>query len=137
MKFGQVDKFYRHETPIGEYHHGAEKPKAQLYKPHHVPENEYEALMVTLPGDHPEMSETEREQDWEMFQHKISKAGLTERETVVVNCMVFGGMSLSQTAIVIAQAEGLSKAPPKMSVSRWRDRAYQKLRNVFQENDND
>ena len=77
------------------------------------------------------MTEQEREQDWAGFQQKLDEANLTEREEIVISCVVLGGMSLAQTARIIGEVEG-KKPPSKMSVMRIRDRAYSKLRSVFE-----
>jgi len=137
MKFGYLDKFERHETPVGEYHPTVQGRRHQPYSDHRVPVNEYQALMEAAPCDDIVMTEQEREQDWEGFQQKLDAANLTTREQLTFDCIAFGGMSLSRTATVIAQVEHLSRAPSKMQVSRYRDRAYEKLRAVFtQKEDN-
>jgi hypothetical protein len=132
MKYGYLDKFERHERTVGEFHTQLHDRERQLYKTHRQPENVYQALMETLPGEDVPMTDEEREQDWELFSQRVQNAGLTERETLVVNCIVYGGRSLTQTATIVAQAEGLSRAPDKMSMSRCRDRAFIKLRKAFE-----
>lgn len=132
MKFGYRDKHDRNEIPFSptesaSFHDVTKHP----WTPHRLPENEYQALMEAPPGTDIPMTEVEREADWELFQQKLDAAGLTEREWIVVNCVVFAGMSLSKTAIVVAQAEGLNKAPAKMMISRTRDKAIEKIRNTF------
>lgn len=134
MKFGYKDSYDRNETQFSDFHENI-STIAELWKPHQVPVNEYQALMETRPGEHPTMTEQEREADWTIFQQKIEAANLTERETIVINCIVFGGMSLTQTGIVLAQAEGRNKAFDKMTVSRCRDSGYRKLRTVFTQPD--
>ena len=134
MKFGYKDSYDRNETQFSDFHENI-STIAELWKPHHVPINDYQALMETKPGEHPAMTEQEREADWAIFQQKIEQAALTERETIVINCIVFGGMSLAQTGIVLAQAEGRNKAFDKMTVSRNRDSGYRKLREAFEEPD--
>lgn len=134
MKFGYKDSYDRQETQFAEFHENISSI-AELWKQHQVPVNEYQALMGTLPGEHPPMTEQEREADWAIFQEKIELAGLTEREEIVVNCIVFGGMSLSETGTILAQAEGRNKAFDKMTVSRNRDSAYRKLREAFTQPD--
>lgn len=131
MKFGYLDKFERHERAVGAFHTHLHTPDKQLYTPHRAPENDYQALMETLPGEDAPMTAEEREADWAIFQERILRAGLTERETLVVNCIVYGGMSLTQCATVVAQAEGRSRSPDKMSISRCRDKAFAKLRTEF------
>lgn len=133
MKFGYRDSYDRNEIQVGDFHDNISDRR--LWREHRIPYNQYEAMMITMPGEAEQMSEEEREQDWTIFQQKIEAANLTDRETVVVNCIVYGGMSLSQTAIVVAQAEGLSKAPAKMVISRCRDKAFDKLRNIFSQPD--
>lgn len=132
MKFGYRDKVDRAEIPYSPGDApGFHDPSRRMYRQHHVPDNDYQALMETIPGADVPMTAQEREADWLLFQEKLEAAGLTERERIVVDCVVMGGMSLSQTAIVVAQAEGLNKAPAKMVVARCRDRALEKIRNVF------
>lgn len=131
MKFGYLDKYERNETPVGDYHPNVHGRSHQPYAPHRQPANEYQALMECLPNEMPEMTEQEREADWNTFQERMQTANLTERELLVANCIVFGGMSLYQTAIIVAQSEGLSVAPAKMTVARCRDKAYAKLVNAF------
>lgn len=131
MKYGYLDKFERHERTVGAFHTHLHTPDRQLYTTHRAPENEYQALMETLPGEDTPMTVEEREADWAIFQARIEQAGLTDRETLVVNCIVYGGMSLTQCATVVAQAEGRNKVPDKMSISRCRDKAFAKLRAEF------
>lgn len=130
VKFGYKDSYDRQEVQFAEFHENVSSI-AELWKQHQVPVNEYQALMETLPHEHPPMTEQERESDWELFNQKIVAANLTERETIVINCLVFGGMSLSQTGTVLAQAEGRNKAFDKMTVSRCRDSGYRKLQAAF------
>lgn len=89
--------------------------------------------MECLPHESPEMTEQEREQDWDGFQQKLDRAGLSERELLVLDCTVLGGMSLSRAAIIVAQYEGTMKVPSKMTIKRCRDRAVEKLREAFSE----
>lgn len=131
MKFGYLDKFDRHETPVGQYHPTVQGRKHQPYADHRPPVNEYQALMEAAPFDDVPMTEQEREQDWQGFYQKLEAANLSSREWLVFDCVAIGGMSLSKTALMIAEAEGLLKPPSKMQVSRYRDRAIEKLRNVF------
>jgi DNA-directed RNA polymerase specialized sigma subunit len=133
MKFGYRDSYDRNETQVGDFHDNISNRR--LWQEHRIPYNQYEAMMTTIPGQTEQMSEEEREQDWTIFQQKIESANLTERETIVVNCIVYGGMSLSQAATVVAQAEGSNKPPAKMVISRCRDKAFRKLRNVFTQPD--
>lgn len=133
MKFGTISKQDRFETPVADYHpvvHGRDR---QLWSPHRPPVNEYQALMECLPHESPEMTEQEREQDWDGFQQKLDRAGLSERELLVLDCTVLGGMSLSRAAIIVAQYEGTMKVPSKMTIKRCRDRAVEKLREAFSE----
>lgn len=135
MKWGYQAKWDRKETPIGEFLPSLQDPKRRMYHQHRPPENDYQAMMEALPLADIPMTAEEHEADWEGFSQKLDKAGMTARERLVMECIVFGGMSLARTAIIIAQVEGLSKPPAKMMVSRWRDRAYKKLRIVFEERD--
>lgn len=135
MKFGYQSKFDRMEKSVGDFHPNTHRRDKQLYSPHRPPENEFQALMESMPLTDVPMTEREREADWMLFEDKIEQAGLTEREALVMHCVVFGGMSLTQAAVIVAQAEGLSKAPPKMTIARVRDRAFNKLRIVFGKDD--
>ena len=136
MKFGYLDKYDRNETPVGQFHPTVHGQRNQLYGDHRVPVNEYQALMEAKPNDDIGMTEAEREADWASFQEKLDRANLTDRELIVVNCIAIGGMSLSRTAVIVAQAEGLNRAPAKMAISRCRDKAYDKIRAAFKEDDN-
>jgi len=131
MKFGYASKQDRFETPVGEFHPVVHGGRSQLYSPHRPPRDEYQALMEAAPLQDVPMTEQEREQDWAGFQQKLDEANLTEREEIVISCVVLGGMSLAQTARIIGEVEG-KKPPSKMSVMRIRDRAYSKLRSVFE-----
>ena len=108
-----------------------------LYGPHLVPENEYQALMECDFGEDPKMSATEREADWALFQQKLESAGLTEREMIVVDCVVFGQMSLSKAGEVLARSEGTNKPYSRQHIYRIRNSAYAKLRAVFEQNGED
>lgn len=137
MKWGYQAKWDRKETPIGEFLPSLQDPERRMYQQHRPPENDFQAMMEALPLADIPMTAEEREADWLGFEAKLERAGLTPRERLVLDCIVFGGMSLARTAVVVAQAEGLSRAPAKMQVSRWRDRAYNKLRVVFSERNDD
>lgn len=138
MKFGTIPKQDRFETPVAEFHPTVHTRDRQLWKDHQPPVNEYQALMECLPHEYPDMTEQEREQDWSSFQQKLDDAQLTERELLVLDCTVLGGMSLSRAAIIVAQYEGTMKVPSKMTIKRCRDRAVQKLRESFsQQYDNE
>lgn len=132
MKFGYRDKYDRNEIPYSTSETpGFQDPSKRLWRQHHVPINEYQALMEAAPGADIPMTEQERESDWQGFQQKLEAADLTEREWIVLNCVVFAGFSLSRTATIVAQAEGLAKAPAKMVIARCRDRALEKVRASF------
>lgn len=133
MRFGYQSKTDRNEVAVSDFHPMVHDDTHQLYSAHRPPMNEYQALMEAPHGVEPEKSETELEAEWQHVENQIRKANLTEREIIVLNCMVYGGMSLSKTAIVVAQAEGLNVAPAKMTIARCRDRAINKLRKVFKE----
>ena len=135
MKFGYLDKFDRNEFAVSDFHPQLHNLNRQIYGPHRLPENEYQAMMEAMPHEDYLMTAEEREQDWNIFEQKIVDAKLTAREELVVNCIVYGGMSLAKTAIIVAQAEGLSKAPDKMSISRCRDKAFDKLREALRKDD--
>lgn len=109
---------------------GLEPPRA--YADHHVPENEYQALMEAAPLAPIQMTEGEREADWLLFQEKLDAAHLSEREQVVLDSVVFGGMTLTDTADLLARMEGKNEAMSKTSIARIRDRAFSKLRKVFE-----
>lgn len=108
-----------------------------LYGPHHVPENVYQAMMEADFGQEPKMSQDEREADWLLFETRINNAGLTDRERMVVDCIVFGQMSLAETGEYIARAEGVNVAFRKQRVFDLRNKAFEKLRKAFTENDDD
>lgn len=135
MKFGYRDRFDRNEVAVHDFQHG--RYKQHLYDGHHVPVNEYQAMMETVPGGTEPMTETEREADWQTLQARVIEAGLTEREQVVVDCIVYGGMSLTETADYVARHESVNRALSKMQIARIRDTAFDKLRNTFsKETDN-
>lgn len=102
-----------------------------LYGPHHVPENQYQAMMEADFGEEPKMSADEREADWLLFETRIANAGLTDQERLVVDCVVFGQMSLAETGRYMARAEGINKAFSKQRVYYLRNRAFEKLRKAF------
>ena len=102
-----------------------------LYGPHHVPENIYQAMMEADFGEEPKMSADEREADWLLFETRIANAGLTDQERLVVDCVVFGQMSLAETGRYMARAEGINKAFSKQRVYYLRNRAFEKLRKAF------
>lgn len=133
MKYGHQDKFEKHETPVGGWSAMAHEKQSGLYDAHRIPENEFAGLMETLPHQFPPMSEMEREADWLLFQQKMDSAGLTVREQIVVDAIVFGGHSLTQAADHLARCEGRGKSVSKTEVARVRDRGYAKLRAVFKE----
>lgn len=135
MKYGYRDKFEKHETPVSDWSARSHRPQSNLWSPHRVPENMFAAIMETLPHENPGMTEDERDSDWQLFQQKLDSAGLTVREQIVLDSMVFGGMSLTQTAAHLARCEGRNKTVSKTEVARIRDRAYSKLRLVFQRKD--
>lgn len=82
-------------------------------------------------GETEPMDETEREADWLGLQHLVDLAGLSEREQIVIDCIVFGGMSLTETADYVARAESTNRPLSKMHIARIRDAALQKLRHMF------
>lgn len=131
MKYGYLDKFEKHETPVGQWSARAHEKQAGLYDAHRVYDNEYAALMETLPHETPNMSADEREADWLVFQQKLESANLTERETIIIDAIVYGGQSLTQAAAHLARCEGRNKTVSKTEVARIRDRAIRKLRTVF------
>lgn len=106
-----------------------------LWQPHNTPINEYQALMEAPPGGYGVMDEEAREQDWGLFQQKLDRAGLTDRESVVVDSIVFGGRSLFETGIILAQTMGRSKTYSKTTIRRIRDVALAKLRKAFSHDD--
>ncbi len=136
MRYGPKDTFNRHEYPslireilppgvAGTF-------PTQLWGEHRPPVNEYQALMEEVPlMGGTVMTEQEREADWLLFQQKLETAGLDEREQLVVDCIVFGGMSLVETAQYLARHQGRNVPLSKMSISRIRDAAFVKLREVF------
>lgn len=131
------DSFDRNEYPsiIREMtvtKHSRHSAPAQMYSAHKAPLNEFEALMEELPlVTVTRLTEAEREAEWLVFQQKLDGAGLDDRERLVVDCIVFGGMSLVETAQFLARDQGRNKPLSKMQISRIRDAAYAKLRGVF------
>lgn len=129
MLYGPKDTFTRHEWPslIREI-----TVPQQMHGAHKAPINEYEALMEELPlVTVTRLTEAEREAEWLVFQEKLDAAGLDERERLVVDCIVFGGMSLVETAQFLARDQNKNRALSKMQISRIRDAAFTKLREVF------
>jgi hypothetical protein len=102
-----------------------------LYGPHKVPENMYQAMMEADFGQEPSMSSDEREADWLLFETRINAAGLTEREALVIDCVIFGQMTLAETGQYLARAEGVNKAFSRQRVHNIRNRAFDKLRKAF------
>ena len=133
MRFGYLDKFEKHETPVGEWSTRAHVPQHGIYRTHRQPVNDFQALMETVPYQSEPMTEEERESDWSGFQQKLDAAGLTERESIVLDSIVFGGMSLTQAGDHLARCEGKNRAVSKTEIARIRDRAFEKLRTVFKE----
>lgn len=131
MRYGYLDKFEKHETPVGEWSAKAHRKQAGPYDTHRVHDNQYSALMETLPHETPPMSGDEREADWLLFEQKVVAANLSERETIIFDAIVYGGQSLTEAADHLARCEGKNKAVSKTEVARIRDRAINKLRAVF------
>ncbi|MFO0417804.1 MAG: hypothetical protein ACK53T_00235 [Planctomycetota bacterium] len=128
----------RKEVPSGTGFHANEErislaERVGLYDTHHLPMNPYQALMEADCLEEPVLDQETAALLWEAFQEKIDGCGLTDRERVVVDCIVWGGMSLSQTGEYVARHEGVNKAFSKQHIQRIRDKAYEKLRAVFQE----
>jgi DNA-binding CsgD family transcriptional regulator len=136
VKFGHLSKQDRFEVSVKEFHPNVHDASHQLWAHHRPPETEYQAMMEAMPHEPVPMTAVERELDWKLFWQKVRAANLTARERIVVDCIIYGGMSLFQTAIVVAQAEGRNKALSKMTVMRCRDKAYSKIRAVFEQEDN-
>lgn len=130
MKFGYRDKFDRNEVAVQDFQHG--RYTQPIHANHQLPVNRYQAMMEVSVGEPEPMDETEREADWLGLQELVDQAGLTERETIVVDCVVYGGMSLTETADYVARAESSNKPLSKMQIARIRDIALNKLRTVFQ-----
>ena len=105
----------------------------QPWDVHRPPSNMYEALMGCGVGEEPVESQDEAEERWAKFQVKLENAGLTERERVVVDSMVFGGRSLSETADLLAISQSKGKAMTKTTIARIRDSGYAKLREALKE----
>lgn len=93
--------------------------------------NEYQAVMEADFLEEPKLSEAEAEDAWMVLQDKIDMAGLTEDERIVVDCVVFGGMSLAETGNYLARSHGVNVAVYKQKVHRIREKAFVKLRGVF------
>ena len=105
----------------------------QPWDVHRAPANPYEALMSARVGEDPDDDQETLEARWAQFQMKLDQAGLTERERVVVDSMVFGGRSLSETADLLAISQSRGKAMTKTTIARIRDSAYAKLREALKE----
>lgn len=99
-----------------------------LWDAHKVPDNEYQALMECDFGCEPEMSRAEREARWDLFQERIDAAGLTEKEMLVVECVVFGEASLAEAGAYMARHFGINRAYSKQYIHRLRNSAFAKLR---------
>jgi hypothetical protein len=106
-----------------------------LYGPHNVPDNQYQALMECDFGEDPKMSSDEREADWLLFETKIANAGLSCKEAVVVDCVVFGQMSLSDAGDYLARAEGRNKSYTRQHIHYLRNKAFAKLREALTHDD--
>ena len=102
-----------------------------LYGPHHVPENQYQAMMECDFGQDPAMSVDEREADWFLFETKIKAAGLTEREGIVVDCVVFGQTTLAEAGEYLARHEGRNEPFQRQYIHYLRNKAFDKLRKAF------
>jgi len=134
MRFGYVDKQDRAERPVGlafQMDGPSLADDSTLYDAHRLPRNEYQALMEADFLEEPEMDEATAEAMWLAFSDKVHSAGLTDRELLVVECIVWGGMSLATTGQYLARELGQNRAVPKQSVQRIRDKAFDKLRGVF------
>lgn len=118
---------------VGEY--GVQGPSLVdshgMYDAHRVPANEYQALMEADAHHDPAQTEEEAEAAWLFLQERIDSCGLTDKERVVVDCVVFGGMSLAETGDYLAREVGQNKSFSKQHVWRLRNSAYEKLRSVF------
>lgn len=125
----------RHEIPVGvqyqETRYGSLSDDTTLWDAHRPPANPYEALMVQ--GDTP--ADALMLQDaFSNIETAIKHAGLTERETAVIELVVFGGMSLAEAGRWLGpQFRDDGKPFHKMTVSKLRDSAYVKLRKVFKQ----
>ncbi len=106
-----------------------------LYGPHNVPINQYQAMMEADFGEEPKMSSDEREADWLLFETKIESAGLTELERLVVDCVVFGQMSLSEAGMYLARHMSRNKPYSRQHVHHLRNKAFDKLRKAFTHDD--
>lgn len=109
-----------------------EMEHGSLYGAHHTPETELEAMMEAVPLQDVPMSAEERESDWSEFQVKLDGAGLTDMERIVVNAMIFGGRSATETGLILAQAKGRNRVYSKTHVQRLQAAGYAKLRKAFQ-----
>lgn len=108
-----------------------------LYGPHNVPQNMYQAMMECDFGEEPAMSSDEREADWLLFEARIRAAGLDSKESIVVDCVVFGQMSLSEAGNYLARAEGRNKTYTRQHIHHLRNKAFAKLRKAFTDNELD
>lgn len=131
----------RHEFPAGAPHayedtgfvttHFITEDSPSTWAAHRPPENAFQALMEAAEGCNPEQSIEDLEDQWQEFQRKLESAGMTARERAVVDHVVFGQRSLSETADLLAVWEAKGTALSKTHIARLRDSGMAKLRKVF------
>jgi len=138
----------RHEIPSGT---GFVDPEAGGFQPkggslvetdnpwlaHRHPENEYQAMMEVIPHTEIPATEAELEEEWSQVEATIRSAGLSEMELAVVEMTAMGEMSYRECGVYLGREFPRETDRPysKMTVSRIRDRALDKLRKVYEHDD--
>lgn len=104
-----------------------------LYGSHAAPINEYQALMEADAFQEPAKHEGELEEEWIALQKLIDSAGLSDVERLVVDCVVFGQMTLAETGKYLARHHGRNRAYARQTVHGIRISAFNKLRPILGE----
>lgn len=129
------DRQDRHEYPAGtgfvsgEDQRGSLNDKQSLYHHHAVPDNEYEALMVTLPLEEPQATKDELLIGALAMENIMDL--LTPQERSVIELVIISGMSLAEAGVWLAKEMGREAAYTKQGVQKIRDGALRKLREVL------
>jgi hypothetical protein len=126
----------RKEIPVGVAYNenralGSLAADVGLYDHHVIPDNEYEALMRTLPLQEPTPHFDEVDPGWGSVEPKFLQAGLSERDKLVIECVVGGQMTYRETGEFLAREHGRSKAYLRQTVHRWYNDAINKLRKAY------
>lgn len=82
-------------------------------------------------------TEAELEEEWAQVETAIRSAGLSEMELAVVEMTAMGEMSYRECGVYLGREFPRETARPysKMTVSRIRERALDKLRKVYENDD--